>query len=323
MSKVFYLVGIVVIMMSCGKDIDLFIPRGEQGVLGNLSRLSDRLAQDISGDISYTIQVPCAGNKAFQVDNDVVIVLPLDFVDLNTYPCTNGYFDLLVTVCDKKGEILIAGIPTISEGKLLESRIEINLQIKNGPDHVRLAHGKQISIKVNDPDPRDRMELFYGNDDNSEWIQADGNSDVWDNVANGEWSIQDSLPISGIGYECLSDSMDWINVDVFFEVPDNQRTTVCVELPKEFTNTNTAVFMVFNDYNSIINLPGNAEHFNFCESYGATPIGFNVTFIVISEMGDDRYLFLAKNTVITSNHVEYLAPVTTPYEEIKNYIISL
>ena len=325
MSKFFYLIGIMVIMMSCGKDIDLFIPRTVQAGVGNITNLKTRLAQDIESDISHVIQVPCEGNRIYQVDKDLVISIPADFVDLASYPCTNGYFDLHVTVCDTKGEILIAGIPTISESTLLESRVEFNLQIRQGNTHVKLAPGKKISVRVNDPDPRDKMELFYGNDAETEWIQADANRDTWDNVANAEWWLQDSSQqiITGFGYETFCDSLDWINVDVFVDVPEEQRTSVCVQLPEEFSNTNTAVFMVFNDYKSLLGCYGDAELKQFCEPYGATPIGFDVTFIVIAEMGDNVYLFDSKSTTITDGHVEHLFPVKTPYAEINTFIEGL
>lgn len=324
MSKFFYLLGIALIIVSCGKDIDLFIPRTNQVPAGDLSRLTSRLTEDISGEITYVVPVPCTGDKVFEVDKDLVIEIPVDFVDLTAHPCTNGFFDIHITALDTKGEILIAGIPTLSEGKLIESRIEINLQIKNGLEQVELAHGKQISIKVNDPDPRERMELFYGNDDNTEWLQADNNPETWDNVQNGEWIFQDSQSlITGFGYELFSDSTDWINVDVFLEVPQELRTDVCIELPQEFTNKNTAVFMVFDDYNSIVYMKGNADAMKFCEAYGSAPIGFNVTFIVISEMGDDLYLFAKKSTTLTAHHTESLNPAKTPYDEIKNYLLGI
>jgi hypothetical protein len=324
MSKFFYLFGMLVIMMSCGKDIDQFIPKENVIVVGDVSRLMTRLRDDIAGDISYTVSVPCDGNKAFKVDKDVVLVIPPDFVDLAKYPCTNGFFDIKVTVCDKKGEVLVAGIPTISEHKLLESRIELKLEINNGHSNVKLAHGKKIRVLVNDPDPRERMELFYGQE--TDWLQADGDSTVWDNVANKEWWVQtDSIGqgISGFGYECFSDSTDWINVDVFFSIPPEYRTPVCVDLPEEFTNTNTAVFMVFDDYKSLTFMPGDSAQQLFCEHYGSTPLGFKVTFIVISELGEDNYYFAAKSTTITPDLTESIVPLKTPYEEIKHYLMGL
>ncbi len=324
MSKFFYVVGIAVVMMSCGKDIDLFVPRESQGPVGDITRLKERLLDGIQDDIVSTIKVPCDGDKAFQI-GDLVIDIPAGFVDLTLYPCSSGYFDLEVTICDSKGEILIAGIPTISEGTLLESRIEVKLQLKQAGSVVHLNHGKTIRLLVNDPDPRDRMELFFGNADNSEWLQADNNPDTWDNVANTEWFIQQdsNQTISGFGYECFADTMDWINVDVFFAIPEDQRTTVCVELPEEYTNTNTQIFMVFDDYKSIVHLPGNADIKQFCEHYGSTPIGFNVTIVAISELGEGTYMFASKSTSVTENLEVKLSPVRTPFNEIENYLRAL
>ena len=322
MNKFFYLIGVMVIMMSCGKDIDEFIPHADQGVQGDITRLTSRLQQDLSGEITYVSTVRCTGNQVFEFDKDLVLSFPWDFVDLNQYPCTNGYFDLIVTVCDTKGEILISGIPTISENKLLESRIELNIEIKNGNHSVRLAQGKKIGIYVKDPDPRDRMELFYGQE--TDWLQADGNPDIWNNVENQQWTLEsDSTIFTGFGYGCLSDSIDWINVDVFFDIPEEHRTPVCVELPDQFTNQNTRVFMAFDDYNSILGMHGDSIQERFCESYGSTPIGFKVTFVVIAELGEENYYFATKTTTVTTNLVESLNPVKTPYESIKNYILGL
>ena len=105
MGNFFYLIGIVLIIMSCGKDIDQFIPRTNQVPVGDLAKLTSRLREDISGEIKYVVPVPCTGDKVFEVDKDLVIAIPQDFVDLSTYPCTNGYFDVHITVVDTKGEI--------------------------------------------------------------------------------------------------------------------------------------------------------------------------------------------------------------------------
>ncbi|MFZ1678524.1 MAG: hypothetical protein WAT91_14690 [Saprospiraceae bacterium] len=324
MSKFFYVLGALVMMMSCGKDIDQFIPNEKQDEVGDISRLKLKLKEDISGSITYTVSVPCSGLKAFEIDKDVVIQIPAGFVDLSQYPCTNGSFDVRVTVLDTKGEILAAGIPTISENTLLESRVELKIEILNGTSHVKLAHGKKIRILVNDPDPRERMELFYGEGD--QWLQADGDPTKWDNVTNSEWFIQaDSLqnPITGVGYQTFSDSIDWVNVDVYFQIPAELRTPVCVELPEGFTNANTAVFMVFDDYRSITYMPGDSAKMQFCEHYGSTPLGFKTTFVVIAERGEGNYYFATKKTTITTDLTETIVPLKTPYEEIKHYIMGL
>ena len=325
-----YVTGFVFLfmMMSCGEDVEIFIPRNEPIVDGDISRLTSKLKQDIAGDITTTISCPCFGDQAYEFGKDLVLVIPPEFVDISQYPCVNGTYDLTVTICDEKVEIMTYGIPTMSENKLLESRLEFKIEIKNGGQHVALAHGKQIRVLINDPDPRDRMELFYGSHDGKSWIQADGNPETWDNVGTADWWIQiDSTggnpPIEGFGYEAFSDSLDWINVDVFHDVPASQRTAVCVQLPQEFSNTNAQVFMVFQDYNSVVYLPGDEELKQFCESYGATPIGYRVTFVVIGERGEGNYYFATKDATISEGMVEIMTPKRTPYEEIKEFILQL
>lgn len=323
MGKFVFSLVCVMMMVACQKDVDIFIPYTEQVVTGDINRLAAKLKQDLAGEIRYTVSCPCFGNRAFEIDEDVVLVVPPDFVNLGVFPCVNGSFDIEVTVCDTKGEILIAGIPTVTATEILESRIELNLQIRSGTHPVALAHGKQLRILVKDPDPIDRMELFYG--EGNQWVEADQNPNTWSNVENSEWWIQQDSSdiISGFGYECFSDSTDWINVDVFYNIPEDQRTSVCVELPEGFTNTNTHVFLLFRDYTSVVPMQGDADLQQFCEPYGKTPIGFRVKFVVVSELGENNYFFATQDAEVTENMQVSLTPLKTPYSEILSYLKQL
>ena len=81
--------------------------------------------------------------------------------------------------------------------------------------------------------------------------------------------------------------------------------------------------MVFDDYKSILAMHGDSATMEFCEPYGAAPIGFRATFVVLSEMGTDDYYFVARSAVITDGQIESLVPKKTPYDEIKNYLTNL
>ena len=114
--------------------------------------------------------------------------------------------------------------------------------------------------------------------------------------------------MTGFGYECWSDSLKWINIDLFMDIPEEDRTDVCVDLPEEYGNVNTAVFLIFDDFNGIIHLPGNPETMQFCNYYTqfitvGVPIGAPVKFVVISEQGEDCYHFALSETEIEVNHL--------------------
>jgi hypothetical protein len=181
------------------------------------------------------------------------------------------------------------------------------------------------------------MELFYGmreydntrQDSIYTWDEADDNPNTWDNVAVTEWvALADSQQIiTGFGYECFSDSLKWINFDVFNNIPENERTDVCVTLPEEYGNVNTVVFLVFKDQNSVIALPGNPGTRQFCNYYTqfiqlGVPIGASVSFVVISEQGEDEYFYAKVDAVIEENHQEFIFPQQTPLEVIKTAIMA-
>lgn len=325
-GKLLSLCAVMLVLGSCGEDIDVFVPRTSSAVQGNADHLLDQLATSGSPGISQTFTCPCEGGRAFK-SGDLIIDIPADFVDLSAYPCPEGQFSLEINVLDTKGEILLAGIPTVSEGKLVESRMQFHVAVLSDQQPVQLAPGKQIRVLVQDPDPRERMELFYGWD--LSWLQADNDPAIWDNVMPAEWSLLADTEqgpgqfVYGSGYESLSDKLDWMGIQVFFNFPADQLTDVCIELPDEFTYQNTAIFMVCRDYKSLLRLEGDAEDMQFCSPYNAIPIGHRVTFIVLTEMGPDDYRFAVRETILTANHSEYIQPLKTPYDEILNYLTNL
>ena len=111
MGNFFYLIGIVLIIMSCGKDIDQFIPRTNQVPVGDLAKLTSRLREDISGEIKYVVPVPCTGDKVFEVDKDLVIAIPQDFVD----PGEEVYKGMIIGENNRPGDLVV----NCTEGKKL------------------------------------------------------------------------------------------------------------------------------------------------------------------------------------------------------------
>ena len=323
MGKLFWAGLILVLLTGCGEDVDLFIPRAAMAPQGDVSELQDQLRADLSPGWTSTVQCPCEGGQAFRMHDDLILDIPYGFIDVARYPCEGGYFTIRAEVMDSRGEILAGGIPTVSEGMLLDARIQCNLEVFSGGQPVELAQGKQIRMLVNDGDPRDRMELFYGA--STAWRQADGNPDTWDNVNAAEWY----LPLgtggtaSGFGYETHTDSLRWVGIEVFHPVPPQLRSSVCVELPDGYSHTNTAVYMVFRDIRSLMRLDGDPEVMQYCEPYGASPAGYRVTFVVIAKFGHEDYRFAAQESTLSLSHTEVIEPRKTPYEEILHYLADL
>lgn len=314
---------LALVLVGCGEDVDIFIPRATMYPPGDVRELQSHLREDLAGSWTYTVSCPCSGGAAFKVQEDLTLDIPKGFVDLGQYPCDSGFFTIHVEVLDSRGKVLAGGIPTVSDEALLESRLQCRIRLQDGGQTVRLAAGKAIRLLVNDPDPRERMELFYGGD--QQWIQADGDPDSWANVEAADWYV----PLytggfeSGFGYACHSDSLDWVGLGVFFQVPKDQLSRVCIELPAEYNADNTVVFLVFKDYKSLLRLEDDPGSPRFCEPFNAAPAGFRATFVVLSQFGEDDYRFAARDAVLATDHVQYLEPRKTPYPEILQYLAGL
>ncbi|WP_284283352.1 hypothetical protein [Portibacter lacus] len=228
-------------------------------------------------------------------------------------------------------EYAFYGLPTISNKQLLRTDGVFRFEARQEGKELSFKGGRGVRVRLPDDNPEEGMQLFRGegSGDDFNWSpisDATGSPNNTDIILN-EWFLnidstgQDFL--QGFGYEFTCELFTWINVDIFVDIPEDERTTVCVELPEMFTNKNTTIFMLFKESKSILGLNGDAEKMQWCEPYGATPKGFEVTFIVISHQGDDKYYFALKDATIVEDHLEYIEPEETTIDEIVKEIENL
>jgi hypothetical protein len=322
-------------ILGCKDDIDTFTPNPldveQKGDISNFfAEFEHAFDEEFKG---------WADQRAiFVTKRESIVEIPPNTLVDATGSLAKGLYDVTIVELRTPGEILLAGKPTHSYGDLLSSAAEFYISVTQNGQPLRLSDGERILLRIPDPAPEERMELWYLDSDYDEvtsrleetWDDADDDPNQWDNVIRTEWTVQaDSGQIlTDFGYECWSDSLSWINIDLFMDLPPEEVTDVCVELPEEYGNVNTAVFIIFRDFNGIIALPGDPDEMQFCNLYTAfikvgVPIGAPVTFVIISEQEEDCYFFALKDTVIEENHVEIIDPVKTDFEEIKDIIMGL
>ena len=98
------------------------------------------------------------------------------------------------------------------------------------------------------------------------------------------------------------DSIGWINCDYFYNSAD-PLTQVEVVLPNTFNGINSAVFIYYSDINSVASLSDyDADGtFDLGASY-STPVGMDVTFVVISENGGSYFYQSSIATITQESH---------------------
>ncbi len=311
--KILLPVALMVLVCSCRDSIDFVagpITGNVEGFFDNVQTHSKSLsfensmgAQIITSNFSV-ITIP---SNAFVDNSGAVIEGAIDF----------EYIELL-----DKGLMMLYKVPTTTTASLIESDGVFHLSASHNNSAVKLDDDVTINIKLPNNNPRDQMELFYGNDsgDGFNWIEADDNPNTWENIQISEWVVTDSTTgngFEGFGYEFEINDLQWINCDIYYDLPNAAKTDVCIQLPEElYNNVNTTVYMVINDINSFAVLQGNPDTKKFCEPYGLTPIGLEVTFVTISEISEDNYHFGTKTATITENFEGLISPEEKSLNEI-------
>ena len=320
LKKVLFYSLIVLCVASCKKDSDQFIPFEVD---------LDGTREDIFNAFAGTTP-----SSEFQVNADNYIFVQTDRgtrleADAGSFQFEDGTVatgDIRIEILElySKGAILMQGIQTLTnDGQILESDGELRIRAFQGNDELELIPGKRINLKVPNATPRAEMELFYGDqvidpagEEVDVWREADGDRNSTNNVWESEW--QDSTGF-GFGYECFSDSLQWVNIDYFTKF-DDTLTMACVDLPNGYDVTNTAVFAVFKDINVVLQLGGNSDLEMFCAQL---PVGEDVEFIVLAAADTDIFHFAKEDATITNNLIKVMTPEETPIDDIKAYLMSL
>ena len=221
----------------------------------------------------------------------------------------NGNFTIELVEALTKKEMMMLNRPTFTHsGRLLVSGGVVYLNATQ--------NGQQLSINDNNPVnvsiPTDNyipMDFFDGSFDNQGGFGWDESEDdtVITNTGN---KGQDSTVFEDFfSFNFEIDSIGWINCDYFYNSAD-PLTQVEVVLPDTFNGDNSAVFIYYSDINSVAGLTDyDADGtFDLGASY-STPVGMDVTFVVISENDGDFYYHFVEAT-ITENHQEIIASLT-------------
>lgn len=161
---------------------------------------------------------------------------------------------------------------------------------------LRLKPGKQLHFKIPAEKLLEGMELFYGDESEGRfnWVEADQVSGSATQVRNTEW--QNSTGFF-LGYDCFSDRLEWINCDKIISSGENN--LVCVEVPSGFDQSNTVIFAVLKDSNSILSLYYQEDKGAFCATN--LPVGTKVLFIGVHKSSNDTFQFASLDVKIENS----------------------
>ena len=303
----------VIFFFSCEKETETIILPSNINTTQNSSQIN-KFFEDNLDEATQTINVnSSASNQIIISDKGIVYTFGSNtFINTLGNPVSGSFNIELVEALTKK-EMMLINRPTFTHsGRLLVSGGVVYLNANQ--------NGQQLSINDSDPVmvsiPTDNyipMDFFDGSFDNQGgfgWDESEDDTIITNTNGNG----QDSTFFEDFfSFDFEIDSIGWINCDYFYNSAD-PLTQVEVVLPDTFNGDNSAVFIYYSDINSVASLSDyDADGtFDLGASY-STPVGMEVTFVVISE-SDGTFFYNFVTTTITQDHVEVISALTSVTE---------
>jgi hypothetical protein len=174
------------------------------------------------------------------------------------------------------------------------------------------VNGYSLIIPVNNTGGADNdMKLFDG----KEVCEGDDCKIVWEQMDRGvevaKW--QDAGGVYSV-YYAFQSKFGWTNIDKWYN-DLREKTTIYVDLPDEYNNTNCSVYLSYDGQASALAQFDKYDKNKklFTEHYGLIPIGLKVHFVVLSIVEGEWHYAIAEAT-ITENHVQIIGELSSTTE---------
>lgn len=308
----------IVLFSGCEKDIVLYTPYENQ-------------TQNFEGDINEFFDLAQTDAQLFTIDSNSPEMITTQsgmrvHFEANSFVTVNNVLidgDITIEVVEllNKGDILKYNIPTITTHQILETVVQFHILAKQNDEELLLLADASVKVQFPDNEQLESVELFTESSNelgNFIWTEADDDPNSSNNVFATEWLIDNNLQV---GYECENLALGWSAFSSIVDYSTDQTIVGCIDLQEQFVETNTVVFLVYQEMNTIIPLIKNAETELFCTNDLLK--NFDVTTIVISHQGNDSFQFGSNDINVAAELTETMKPNDTPFSDIMSFLNDL
>lgn len=218
----------------------------------------------------------------------------------------------------KKGDFIAMNMPTTVNGKLLVTGGAFFLGLKNNNIPLSVSPGNKLTVRYNNTLPVPNNHIY-----NAVVDSATGLFIRWEQ--NNDTALNRSFATAN-GYEIQTNKLQFVQTAHLLDTVGIAQTTISLNLPPQYTNTNTVAYISFNNIESVASLTANIATRKFLSSL--LPVNKPVTVVVISKQGSDYYFgsiqaittFSAGGTAVQE---VTLIPIKKALENIKIFLNNL
>jgi len=294
-------------LVSCSKDENNLKVRATFTEFKALKAASiESKTQNFQLDVNQT--------EVFTTESGVQFVINGNCLSNNGAPIT-GTVDIKIIELFKSGDMVTTNKPTMGKMEngdkaLLISGGELFVNATHGNVQLQLDCPIQVLVPTSLTGQVDNEMILWkgiGIDEDCDLPEVCDNI-VWEEIENEEVEILngdngETFYVSDFG------EFGWTNVDRFYNDP-RPKTTLLVDVPSGFNNTNSSVYIYYNgEPNALGELDTYLEEQQlFSEHYGQIPIGLECHIVFVSE-DNGNWLYAIKPVTIASGDIITISDV--------------
>lgn len=229
---------LALVAASCQPDLSDYLPQpAVYTSLQDFHSKSKMAPQQVTANSANTIFINGKKGSRFTLPANA-------FVTLNNQPVT-GDVTIEVKEILTPDAMILSNMPTMSDGRPLESGGQFFIRATKNGEELKLAPGKFVEVNVSNNSPAMAgMQVFNG-------VTASDGTVNWQlNTNQGNIIRQDTL--GGSGYTMFASDINWINIDKFYTEP---RITYAVDISNAPSKEETLVYVHLVGRNTVFAFP--------------------------------------------------------------------
>jgi len=285
---------------ACVREVDIFLPDNPVVTNAEFNDLFQTLKP-----ATETFQVATDQDTTLLSLQNIQLFVPQHaFSTLSGTP-VSGMVEVHLSNAFRKGALVANRMSTSTQVAVFEHIGAIYIEATQNNQPLKMAPSAKLRFDIPRAPSDTDIRLFKGvNDQEGKTLWLDTNEQ---NLIAASEMFNTQTQLWETSWQWESASMGWVACGQYLEAEYPHE--FCVTLPDDFDGSNTAVFAVFEDVNSVVELEWKASSGGFCSNL--IPEGRVVTLLSISAKEQNHYLGYAEAVLEGSSLTIPIQPIGT------------
>lgn len=308
-AYIFLSILVLLFLPGCKKDIDFFKPDHDHFDTAWVNQIPDGapvnfLMKDIAPAV-YTDSINISSNSEAALSSGLLCVFkPSSFADSKNNPIS-GQIAFSNMMFSKKADIIRLGLSTETATELIDCSSISSLSFSQNNQPVFLKQGDSIDLHYAIPF-NENFAVFYKD------------SNVWSKATSSGDKLQPAVE----GYQLKTNNLPWVCVGKLLNPAPQNETYLSVNMPGNYTNTNSVAYLVLKNKNTVIRLFQNIN--SHCFYHPGIPKNEEGMVLVLSKQVNDYYLGEVIFNSLDGNETQVkVKPVKKSFNDVMRFLNAL